>query len=175
MWYAQAQLIHESSREVANYISQHLFLVNQTQDWPLKSVAVMNIGSFLQPCLCFYSTLTGETTKFFSMYMNQKLMILNRHITQCNWPCTLEWGCFVGSCILIHCSTKFLFRYPKLIPKNHLHIYTLLYQKLHCQHAYLYNKIYICINPSVTFFCWIHPAASVSVSPSIEQAAGKFL
>ena len=33
-----------------------------------------------------------------------KLLILNPHSTQCHWPCTLEWGCSVGPCMLIHLS-----------------------------------------------------------------------
>ena len=33
--------------------------------------------------------------------------------TQCHWLCTLEWGCFVRPCMLIHPGIKDVFFYPK--------------------------------------------------------------
>ena len=78
----------------------------------------------------------------------------NRHSTQCHWPYTLEWGCSVGPCMLIHYHIKFLFSYPKLILKFHLLYCTMCY--IHCLLTYLalilyLSKIYTCIHYSV--FC----------------------
>ena len=44
-----------------------------------------------------------------------KSLALNRHNTRCHWPRTLEWGCSVGPCTLIHRCTKTVFSYSKLI------------------------------------------------------------
>ena len=57
-----------------------------------------------------------------------KFLTLNRHSTQCHWPCTLEWGCSVGSCTLIHCRIKFWFLLSQTDTKKSP---TLLYQELH--------------------------------------------
>ena len=65
-----------------------------------------------------------------------KPFTLNCHSTQCHWPSTLEWGCSVGACMLIHWSIKFLFFYPKLIQKKNCLLYfTKSY--IHCLLTYL--------------------------------------
>ena len=51
-------------------------------------------------------------------YLLNKLLTLDHHSTQCHWPHTLEWGCFVGPCMLICRRTKSVFSYPKLMLKN---------------------------------------------------------
>ena len=42
---------------------------------------------------------------------------INKLLTLCHWPHTLDWGCSVRPCTLIQCCTQFLSSYPKLILK----------------------------------------------------------
>ena len=37
-----------------------------------------------------------------------KSLTLNHHSTQCHWSHTLEWGCFIGACMLIHYTDNIL-------------------------------------------------------------------
>ena len=61
-------------------------------------------------------------------FVTNKLITLNHHSTQYHWQHTLEWGCSVGSCMLINFHIKFIFLLCQIDAERFA---TLLHQELH--------------------------------------------
>ena len=71
-------------------------------------------------CILFSQVFIKGRMRQSILQLHQKInksLTLNQHGTQCHWPHTLQWGCSVGLCILIHCCTKSFPSYPKMILK----------------------------------------------------------
>ena len=99
------------------------FLPAVVRGFPLLVLVPAQLTHLGRPSFFTHSSLVlGKCSGYFPPFLQVDKQInespmLNYHSTQHHWPHTLERGCSVGPCILIHCWTKFPSSYSKLTLK----------------------------------------------------------